>query len=48
MCADAALPSLAPMKKRLYFLLLVFGLLTLAIGGWTVQGLRRVTPAFGS
>jgi hypothetical protein len=36
------------MKKRLYFLLLVSGLLVLAVGGWTVRGLRRVTPAFGS
>jgi hypothetical protein len=35
------------MKKRLTFLVLVTGLLVLAIGGWTVQGLRRVTPAFG-
>jgi hypothetical protein len=35
------------MKKRLTFLVLVIGLLVLAIGGWTVQGLRRVTPAFG-
>jgi hypothetical protein len=36
------------MKKRLYFVLLVAGLLLLAVGGWTVQGVRRVTPAFGS
>jgi len=37
------------MKKRLFFLLLVTGLVLLAVGGWTVQGLRRVaTPAFGS
>jgi hypothetical protein len=36
------------MKKRLYFLLLVLGLIVLAVGGWTVQGLRRATPAFGS
>ncbi|HEY0414805.1 MAG TPA: hypothetical protein VGC78_00340 [Gaiellaceae bacterium] len=36
------------MKKRLFFLLLVTGLLLLALGGWTVQGVRRfgaaVTP----
>jgi len=36
------------MKKRLYLVLLVTGVLVLAIGGWTVQGLRRVTPAFSS
>jgi hypothetical protein len=35
------------MKKRLYLLLLVIGIL-LAVGGWTLQGLRRATPAFGS
>jgi hypothetical protein len=28
------------MKKRLVFLLLVAGLVVLALGGWTVQGLR--------
>ena len=33
-------PSLPRMKKRLLFLLLVTGLLLLALGGWTVQGLR--------
>ena len=32
--------SLLRMKKRLLFLLLVTGLLLLALGGWTVQGLR--------
>jgi hypothetical protein len=37
------------LKKRLNFLLLVLGLLLLALGGWAVQGLRRVaTPALGS
>jgi hypothetical protein len=35
-------------KKRIYLLVLVVGLLALAIGGWTVQGLRRFTPAFSS
>jgi hypothetical protein len=41
------------MKTRLYFLLLVTGLLVLALGGWTVKGLRRFggaiapRPAFG-
>src|SRR5437763_1535397 len=33
-------PSLTGMKKRLLYLLLVTGLLLLALGGWTVQGLR--------
>ena len=28
------------MKKRVLFLLLVTGLLVLAAGGWTAQGLR--------
>ncbi len=32
--------SVARMKRRLIFLLLVTGLLLLALGGWTVQGLR--------
>jgi hypothetical protein len=41
------------MKKRLLLLLLVTGLVLLAVGGWTVQGLRRfgaafASPAFGS
>jgi hypothetical protein len=30
------------MKKRLLFLLLATGVLVLAIGGWTVQGVRRL------
>ena len=29
------------MKKRLLFLLLITGLVLLALGGWTVQGIRR-------
>ena len=33
--------SLDTMKRRLLFLILVVGLLTLALGGWTVQGVRR-------
>jgi hypothetical protein len=28
------------MKRRFLFVLLVTGLLVLALGGWTVQGLR--------
>jgi hypothetical protein len=29
------------MKRRLLFLILIAGLVTLAVGGWTVQGVRR-------
>jgi hypothetical protein len=32
--------SVALMKRRLIFFLLVTGLLLLALGGWTIQGLR--------
>ena len=32
--------TLTSMKKRLLFLLFVTGLLVLALGGWTVQGVR--------
>src|SRR2546423_13533142 len=35
--------SLVHMKKRLLFVLFVTGLLVLALGGWTVQGLRWAT-----
>ena len=41
------------MKTRLFLLLLVTGLLLLALGGWTVQGIRRfggavaLRPALG-
>ena len=31
------------MKRKLFFLLLVTGLILLALGGWTVQGLRWAT-----
>lgn len=48
MCADLPTPRFARVKKRFYFVLLVTGLLLLAVGGWTVQGLRRVTPALSS
>ncbi len=34
------------MKKRLLFALLVTGLILLALGGWTVQGIRRFGNAF--
>ncbi len=30
------------MKQRILFLLLVTGLIVLALGGWMVQGLRRL------
>ena len=33
--------TLDNMKRRLLFLILIVGLLTLAVGGWTVQGVRR-------
>jgi len=33
--------TLIDMKRRLLFLLLFAGLLVLACGGWTVQGVRR-------
>jgi hypothetical protein len=33
------------MKKRLLLVLLATGVLLLALGGWTVQGLRRLSPA---
>ena len=33
--------SVVDMKRRLLFLILIVGLLTLAAGGWTVQGMRR-------
>lgn len=48
MWAESPPRRFAHMKKRFYFLLLVLGLLLLALGGWTVRGLRRVTPAFSS
>ena len=40
MCGRADAHRLMYMKKRLLFLLLVTGLIVLALGGWTVQGLR--------
>jgi hypothetical protein len=40
MAARSPRPSLLFMKRRLLFLLIVTGLLLLALGGWTVQGLR--------
>jgi hypothetical protein len=32
--------SVASMERRFIFFLLVTGLLLLALGGWTIQGLR--------
>ncbi|HEY6962113.1 MAG TPA: hypothetical protein VI408_09525 [Gaiellaceae bacterium] len=29
------------MRKRLWFILIATGLILLALGGWTVDGLRR-------
>jgi hypothetical protein len=40
MCSQHRVRSLEDMKQRLLFVLLVIGLLALAVGGWTVQGLR--------
>jgi len=40
MCRTGRARSLAHMKNRLLFLLLVTGLIVLALGGWTVRGLR--------
>jgi hypothetical protein len=40
MCWGSRAHSLGYMKNRLLFLLLVTGLILLALGGWTVQGLR--------
>lgn len=36
---------MSDMKTRLFLLLVVTGLLVLAVGGWTVQGLRRFVGA---
>jgi hypothetical protein len=33
------------MKRRLLFLLVVTGLLVLALGGWTIEGLRWAASA---
>jgi hypothetical protein len=33
------------MKRRLLFILLVTGLIVLALGGWTVRGLRWTLSA---
>ena len=40
MAPPGARRSLVHMKRRLLLFLLVTGLLLLALGGWTVQGLR--------
>jgi hypothetical protein len=40
MSAGTVTRSLVHMKNRLLFVLLVTGLIVLALGGWTVQGLR--------
>jgi hypothetical protein len=36
------------MKRTLFFILVVTGLLVLALGGWMVQGLRWATGARGA
>jgi hypothetical protein len=43
MCAHGGARSLEHMKQRLLFALLLAALLALAVGGWTVQGLRWAT-----
>jgi hypothetical protein len=43
MCGRTPDRRVMHMKRRLLFLLLVTGLLLLALGGWTVQGLRWAT-----
>ena len=45
MCARRRVRSLEDMQQRLLFVLLVTGLLVLALGGWTVQGLRWLATA---
>jgi hypothetical protein len=40
MCGTGRAHNLDHMKNRLLFLLLVTGLIVLALGGWTVRGLR--------
>ena len=40
MAARRMIHSLSSMKRRFLFLLIVTGLLLLALGGWTVQGVR--------
>ena len=41
MCARPPAHSLGHMKRKLFFILLVTGLLLLALGGWTLDGLRK-------
>jgi len=43
MYQSGPLRTLTTMKRRLLFLLLVTGLILLALGGWTIQGLRWAT-----
>ena len=47
MTGPARPPSLGDMKKRLWFILIATGLILLALGGWTVDGLRKfaIRPA---
>jgi hypothetical protein len=40
MCEHRGRRSLQDMKQRLLFVLLFSGLLVLALGGWTVRGVR--------
>ena len=40
MCRGRAGRSLPPMTRKLLFILIVTGLILLALGGWTIDGLR--------
>jgi hypothetical protein len=40
MCPRTVTRSLVHMKNRILLVLLVTGLIVLALGGWTVQGVR--------
>ena len=40
MCRRLAGRSLPPMTRKLLFILIVTGLILLALGGWTIDGLR--------
>jgi hypothetical protein len=43
--AAARLPRVAHMKRWFYITLIAFGLLTLALGGWAVRGVRWTLTA---
>jgi hypothetical protein len=47
MCGDAGGRNVRAMKRKLFFILVVTGLLVLALAGWTVQGLRWAASGGG-